>query len=58
MECYIAMARSKGGCSNLKGIFRGFFNATGEIIKMKVAYSLEIMATYRVKPVDLHLCHL
>ena len=28
MECYIAMARSKEGCSDVKGIFREFFNAT------------------------------
>ena len=28
MECYIAMARSKGGCSDLKGIVWEFFNAT------------------------------
>ena len=29
LECYIAMAQSKGGCSDLKGIVREFFNATG-----------------------------
>ena len=28
MECYITMARSKGGCRDLKGIAREFFNAT------------------------------
>ena len=25
MECYIAMARSKGGCSDLKKVVRKFF---------------------------------
>ena len=28
MECYIAMAWSKGGCSDMKEIVREFFNAT------------------------------
>ena len=32
MECYIAMALSKEGCSDLKGIVREFFNATREYI--------------------------
>ena len=32
MECYIPIARSKGGCSDLKGIVREFFNATWVII--------------------------
>ena len=33
------MARSKGECSDLKGIFRKFFNATGEL---NFAYGLEV----------------
>ena len=32
MECYIAMARSEGGCSDLKGIVREFFNATWDAV--------------------------
>ena len=30
MECYIAMARSKGGCSNMKDIVLEFVNDTRE----------------------------
>ena len=39
---YIAMARSKGGCSNLKGIVRKFFNATQEIRVFLIPRSLSV----------------
>ena len=39
MECYMAMTRSKGGGSDVKGIVRELFNAAG--VRLISAYALD-----------------
>ena len=53
MECYIAMARSKGECSDLKGIVREFFNATRVRIFRVCVFFIQIVVrvTLKTKPV-------